>query len=102
MRFYLLSDNTDTVVGMRFAGVEGIVVHEKEEFLIELNRIMDYNDVGVILVTKKLVSLCREEIYQTKLTRTLPLIVEIPDRHGNAKISESITYYVQNAIGLKL
>ena len=28
---YLISDNIDTWTGMRLAGVEGAVVHEKEE-----------------------------------------------------------------------
>ena len=31
MRFYLLSDNIDTLMGMRLAGIEGVVIHEKEE-----------------------------------------------------------------------
>ena len=31
MKYYLLSDNVDTQIGMRLAGVEGVVVHEKEE-----------------------------------------------------------------------
>ena len=28
---YLISDNIDTLTGMRLAGVDGIVVHEREE-----------------------------------------------------------------------
>ena len=31
MRFYLISDNVDTQVGMRLAGIEGVVVHERVE-----------------------------------------------------------------------
>ena len=31
MRFYLISDNVDTAMGMRLAGIEGIVVHEDSE-----------------------------------------------------------------------
>ncbi len=31
MRFYLISDNVDTQVGMRLAGIEGVVVHEADE-----------------------------------------------------------------------
>ena len=27
MKFYLLSDNIDTQMGMRLAGIEGVVVH---------------------------------------------------------------------------
>lgn len=31
MRFYVISDNVDTQVGMRLAGIEGVVVHEPDE-----------------------------------------------------------------------
>ena len=31
MRMYLISDNIDTYTGMRLSGVEGVVVHEREE-----------------------------------------------------------------------
>ena len=31
MKMFLISDNIDTYTGMRLAGVEGVVVHEREE-----------------------------------------------------------------------
>ena len=31
MKMYLISDNVDTYTGMRLAGVEGCVVHERQE-----------------------------------------------------------------------
>ena len=31
MKMYLISDNIDTYTGMRLAGVEGVVVHERDE-----------------------------------------------------------------------
>ena len=31
MRMYLISDNIDTYTGMRLSGVDGVVVHEREE-----------------------------------------------------------------------
>ena len=34
MKFFLLSDNIDTQMGMRLAGIEGIVIHERDEVLI--------------------------------------------------------------------
>ena len=37
-----------------------------------------------------------------KLERRLPLIVEIPDRHGTGRKPDFITSYVNEAIGLKL
>ena len=33
MKMYLISDNIDTYTGMRLAGVEGAVVHEKQELI---------------------------------------------------------------------
>ena len=29
MRFFVLSDNTDTLIGMRLAGMEGTLIHTK-------------------------------------------------------------------------
>ena len=40
MKMYLISDNTDTYTGMRLAGVEGEVVHEKEELKAALDRVL--------------------------------------------------------------
>ena len=80
MRFYVISDNVDTQVGMRLAGIEGVVVHEEDE----------------------VVRLCPELVDDLKLNRSRPLIVEIPDRHSNGRAKDSITRYVQDAIGVRL
>lgn len=102
MKFYLLSDNKDTVMGMRLAGVEGEVIHDAERVRSALTEAMDREDIGVILITQKLVSLCRDYIYTLKLTRPSPLIVEIPDRHGGAGVSDAMLGYVRDAVGIKL
>jgi V/A-type H+-transporting ATPase subunit F len=41
-------------------------------------------------------------IDEIKLNRKMPLIVEIPDRHGTGRKKNFITSYVNEAIGLKL
>ena len=102
MRFYLISDNVDTQLGMRLAGIEGVVVHEENEVREALEKAMDMEDVAVILMTERLVSLCPELVYDLKLKRKQPLIVEIPDRHGSGRAKDSITRYVREAIGVKI
>lgn len=102
MRFYLISDNVDTAMGMRLAGIEGVVVHEDSEVRDALTKAMDYDDVAVILMTERLVSLCPDLVYNLKLNRKQPLIVEIPDRHGSGRAKDSITKYVRDAIGVKI
>lgn len=102
MRFFLISDNVDTLVGMRLAGIEGVVVHETDEITNAINNAVAMEDVAAILITEKLVQKCSELVYDIKLNRQRPLIVEIPDRHGNGRTKDSISRYVQDAIGLKI
>lgn len=102
MRFYLISDNVDTQMGMRLAGIEGVVVHDPDEVKKILAEVMENNDVAVVLMTEKLVKLCEEMVYDYKLNRRQPLIVEIPDRHATSDITGIISRYIESAIGLKL
>lgn len=102
MRFFLISDNTDTQMGMRLAGIEGVVVSTAKEVEEALEKAKNDSTVGVVLITEKLINTCRKEIYNMKLNTAKPLIVEIPDRHGTSDISRSIDEYVRDAIGLKL
>ena len=102
MKFHLISDNIDTIVGMRLAGLTGVLVHEDEEVKKALTDAMAREDVAVILMTEKLVKLCPDLVYDLKLNRQRPLIVEIPDRHGNGRTKDSITKYVRDAIGVKI
>lgn len=82
MRIYLISDNNDTLAGLRLSGVDGVVLHEREEVEAELERICSDSSVGIILITKKLCELCKDKILTKKKSST-PLILEIPDRHGD-------------------
>ena len=102
MRFFLISDNVDTQIGLRLTGIDGIVVHEREEVEKALKIAISTEDIAVILITEHLVNLCPELIYDIKLKYERPLIVEIPDRHGNGRTKDSISRYVREAIGLRL
>ena len=102
MRFHLISDNIDTLIGLRLAGIPGVVVHEDDEVKKALSEAMDMEDVAVVLMTERLVKKCPELVYELKLKRQRPLIVEIPDRHGGGRTRNSITKYVRDAIGLKV
>lgn len=102
MKMFLISDNVDTLIGMRLAGVEGVVIHNDDEVRHTLKDVMNMPDVAVIMMTERLMSLCHDLIYDLKLHQKQPLIIEIPDRHGNGRTKDSITRYVQDAIGVKL
>ena len=102
MQIYLISDNVDTQMGMRFAGIEGIVVHTADEVKKEIQNAVDNKNIAVLLITEKLVKLCSDLVYDYKLNGKRPLIIEIPDRHATSNISETISTYIETAIGLKI
>jgi V/A-type H+-transporting ATPase subunit F len=102
MKFYLLSDNTDTQMGLRLVGIDGDVVHERNEFLSALQHTVARPDIGIILITSKLVELAPDVISEMKLKNKRQIILEIPDRRGNSTLGESIDAYVSEAIGVKL
>lgn len=103
MRFYLISDNEDTLVGMRLAGIDGVIVHNEEEAQKEISKAMETpEEIAVVLIAEKVVDMCSDFVYDLKLNRKRPLIVEIPDRSGNGRTKASITRYVREAVGIKI
>lgn len=102
MKMFLISDNIDTYTGMRLAGVEGVVVHEREELLEALKKALSDKTIGILLLTEKFGREFPELVDEVKLHHKTPLIIEIPDRHGTGRRPDFITAYVNEAIGLKL
>ena len=82
---FLISDNKDTYTGMRLAGVEGVVVHERQELKDALDAAIKDKEVGIVLLTEKFGREFPEVIDDVKLNRRLPLLIEIPDRHGTGR-----------------
>mgnify|MGYP000862850645 CR=1 FL=1 len=102
MKMYLISDNVDTYTGMRLAGVDGVVVHEREELYHALQNVLQDKTVGIVLLTEKFGREFPDIIDEFRLERKMPLLIEIPDRHGTGRKPDFITSYVNEAIGLKL
>lgn len=102
MKMYLISDNIDTMTGMRLAGIEGVVVHEKEELKAALQNALADKEIGILLLTEKFGREFPDLVNDVKLNHRQPLFVEIPDRHGTGRKPDFITAYVNEAIGLKL
>jgi V/A-type H+/Na+-transporting ATPase subunit F len=102
VKVFCISDNVDTQMGLRLAGIEGTVVHERQEVLDVLNTCIKDPEIVIVLMTTKIVNTCPDIISNMKLNYQKPLLVEIPDRHGSAKVGETIDKYISEAIGIKL
>ena len=102
MKMFLISDNVDTLTGMRLAGVEGCIVHERAELRKALEDAIANKENGIILLTEKFGREFPDIIDDVRLNRRLPLLIEIPDRHGTGRKPDFITSYVSESIGIKL
>lgn len=102
MRCWLISDNVDTLTGMRLAGVDGVIVHTREELLPVLQEAVRAEDIAVIMLTEKLSALAQEEITAQKSGNTLPLVVTVPDRHGSADMTASISRRLAETVGIHI
>lgn len=102
MRSFLISDNIDTLVGMKMAGIDGVVIHERQDIIKKIEELKKIEDIGIVIITEKISLLIYDVVDEIKLSKHKPLIVEIPDRHGSKKGQDSIIRYVKESIGLKI
>lgn len=102
MKMFLISDNNDTRTGMRLAGVSSVVVHTKEEVTEAVQTALKDREIGILIITEKIGALAPELLDNIKMTYSMPLIVEVPDRHGSDKGNDPITRYVRDAVGIKI
>ena len=102
MKMYLISDNIDTCTGMRLAGIEGTVVRGREELKSALDRVLADKEIAIVVLTEKFGREYPELIDDIRLSRSLPLLIEIPDRHGTQREEIFFTSYVNEAVGLKV
>ena len=99
---FLISDNVDTYTGMRLAGVDGVVVHVRKELREQLEKVLQDKSIGIVLLTEKFGREFPDILDEFRLERKIPLLIEIPDRHGTGRKKDFITSYITEAIGLKL
>ncbi|MDL2327144.1 V-type ATP synthase subunit F [Ruminococcaceae bacterium OttesenSCG-928-A11] len=102
MKYFLISDNIDTLAGLRMVGVNGVVVHEQDEVRAAIQKASADEEVGLILITSRLFAEYRTMIFDYKMHQRKPLIVEMPDRHSGDNVADSIKQYIQEVVGIKL
>ena len=102
MKAYLVSDNHDSLVGMRLSGIEGTLVHTPDEAYAAIESVRKMSDVAILAITEKAAEMVPDIVQQMRERGDLPLVVEIPDRHGTKRGKDVLTKYVQEAIGVKM
>ena len=102
MKMYVVSDNTDTLTGLRLAGVDGVIARNLTELKSSIEHALTDKEIGIILLMESFHKQYPDYINSIKLKYKTPLFVDIPDRHGSGRKPNFIIDYVNEAIGLKL
>ncbi len=102
MRYYVVCDNADTHIGLRMAGIEGVIINSRPEAEEAIKEAAGDDSIAVLLVTEKVADMCPQLLADMRLNVSRPLTVVIPDRHGTTRPPDSITRYIREAIGVKL
>jgi ATP synthase (F/14-kDa) subunit. len=102
MKYFVLSDNTDTLTGLRLVGIKGVAARSRGEAEEALKKALDDPETGVLLITDKLADQLKEEVQTIKNTRRLPILVEIPTRGGNMKNTIELLNFAKESVGIKI
>ena len=102
MRAFVVSDNHDTLVGMRLAGIDGVLVSGRDETMRAVRDVQSKGDVAILAITEKAAAHIPDLMQEMREHGELPIVVEIPDRHGTNRGADFLTKYVRDAIGVKM
>jgi len=101
MKSFLISDNKDTLIGLRLSGIDGVLAVSKEEIEKHFMEAVNSENIGLIILTENVFNIIKEEALKIKTGSNKPLVVTIPDRTG-LKDKNFIMRYIKEAIGIKI
>lgn len=101
MKFFLISDNVDSMIGLRLAGIEGVRVTTAQAAQTAFKTAQADSEIGILLATPKAAALCPEVVSELRQSNR-PLFVVIPDADSAGTAGDSITQYIREAVGVKI
>ena len=102
MRYFVISDEKDTLVGLRLAGIEGAVATTASEVEARIKAAAAEGDIAILLITEPCAALCPDLIRELRLSAERPLVAVIPGISGSSREPDSITRLVREAIGIRI
>ncbi len=99
MHSVLISDNRDSLIGMKMAGIDGYMVSNPEECWEITQKQLNDPNIGIVFLTEKAGDMIEEKLVRFREKSIYPLITIIPDRHG-FRVPNKITGVIKEAIGM--
>jgi len=101
MKYFVIGDS-DTVLGFRFAGIEGRVVTSTAEAHAALKETAARTDIGIIIITEDVAGRIREEVTAVKLKVSRPLLIEVPGPSGPSEKRRTLLNIITEAVGVRV
>ena len=60
MKLYCISDDVDTAVGLKLTGIKSVILKNKEEIELEIEKVVKDKEIGILIVTEKIYNLANE------------------------------------------
>ena len=102
MRYFVISDENDTLVGLRLAGIEGTIATTASEVEAKIKAAAEDSEIAILLITEPCAALCPDLIRELKLSAERPLVTVIPGISGSSRKADSITRLIREAIGIRI
>ena len=101
MKFFVIGDE-DTILGFKYAGVEGVVVRTASEAADAFARAVKTPGTGVIIINDAVAESIRDDVNRVRFEATQPIVVEIPGPSGPAVETTSLAKMIQEAVGIRV
>ena len=62
MKLYCISDDVDTAVGLKLTGIKSVILKNKEEIELEIEKVVKDKEIGILIVTEKIYNLANEKL----------------------------------------
>jgi vacuolar-type H+-ATPase subunit F/Vma7 len=101
MEYFVIADE-DTVLGFRYAGVEGRAVRTPEEARAALAEHLARRRAGVLILTDRVAEAMADEVDRLRFETRTPLVVQIPGPEGPSRSRPVLMNLIREAMGIKL
>ena len=105
MKIIALCDK-DTAVGLRLAGIHDTRIPQEDmtDAVNLWNGIEEESqDTGLIIVTEAIAEHIGRQINEYRLRNSIPIVVEIPDKHGRKKDHiDYVPHLIKKAVGMEI
>ena len=102
MKQYVLTENLDTLTGMRLAGVDGTLITEDVDFSDIFAKVIEQSEIGLVLISPKLIEKNQDLINEVRFNRSTPLITSALGPDEWQKQDDTLSATIQQAIGIQL